>query len=199
MSTITTINATDQATNSRTVINTNFSNLNTDKIETSVLDTDTALTANSDSKVATQKAVKTYVDTRQALTFKTGAATYDLSTATGVQSITHGVGTTPKIVRITAIYSSGGTGTSTETTSHAYTVYDGTTQSSVSLFQRSSNGSATGFDAEHIADFRVRVSKGANDFYQLGVVTFGSSLISISWTKVGTPTGTAYITWEAEG
>lgn len=63
MSTITTINASDQITNSRTVINTNFSNLNTDKMETSVLDTDTALAANSDSKVATQKAVKTYIDT----------------------------------------------------------------------------------------------------------------------------------------
>jgi len=63
MSTITTIAAGDQITNSRADINTNFSNLNTDKIETSVLDTDTSLAANSDSKVATQKAVKAYVDT----------------------------------------------------------------------------------------------------------------------------------------
>lgn len=62
MSSITTINSTDLITNSRAVINTNFSNLNTDKIETSVLDTDTTLAANSDSKVATQKAVKAYVD-----------------------------------------------------------------------------------------------------------------------------------------
>ena len=62
MSTITTLNASDLITNSRADINTNFSNLNTDKIETSVLDTDTALTANSDAKVATQKAVKAYVD-----------------------------------------------------------------------------------------------------------------------------------------
>lgn len=45
-----------------TIINTNFSNLNTDKIETSILDTDTALAANSDTKIATQKAVKAYVD-----------------------------------------------------------------------------------------------------------------------------------------
>lgn len=63
MSTITTINATDTITSSRTVINTNFSNLNTDKIETSTLDTDTSLSANSDSKIPTQKAVKAYVDT----------------------------------------------------------------------------------------------------------------------------------------
>lgn len=64
MSTITTINASDLITDSRAVINTNFSNLNTDKIETSYLDTDTTLAANSDSKIATQKAVKTYVDTQ---------------------------------------------------------------------------------------------------------------------------------------
>ena len=62
MSTITTIAAGDLISNSRSDINTNFANLNTDKIETSVLDTDTALAANSDAKVATQKAVKAYVD-----------------------------------------------------------------------------------------------------------------------------------------
>lgn len=62
MSTITTIQGTDVISTSRTTINTNFSNLNTDKIETSYLDTDTTLAANSDSKIATQKAVKTYVD-----------------------------------------------------------------------------------------------------------------------------------------
>lgn len=62
MSTISTINGSDVVSTSRTDINTNFSNLNTDKIETSVLDTDTTLVANSDSKIATQKAVKAYVD-----------------------------------------------------------------------------------------------------------------------------------------
>lgn len=62
MSTIVTIQSTDLITNSRADINTNFSNLNTDKIETSTLDTDTTLAANSDAKIATQKAVKAYVD-----------------------------------------------------------------------------------------------------------------------------------------
>lgn len=64
MSTITTINTSDSITSSRAVINTNFSNLNTDKFETSNIDTDTALAANSDTKVASQKAVKTYIDTQ---------------------------------------------------------------------------------------------------------------------------------------
>lgn len=62
MSTITTINASDLITNSRSTINTNFANLNTDKIETSVIDTDTAMAANSDAKIPSQKAVKAYID-----------------------------------------------------------------------------------------------------------------------------------------
>jgi|GEM_PF-1777648 len=62
MSSIQNIASGDLITNSRTDINNNFTNLNTDKIETSVLDTDTTLAANSDTKVATQKAVKSYID-----------------------------------------------------------------------------------------------------------------------------------------
>jgi hypothetical protein len=62
MATITTINGGDAISDSRTDINTNFSNLNSDKIETSVLDTDTALTANSNAKIATQAAVKAFVE-----------------------------------------------------------------------------------------------------------------------------------------
>ena len=62
MSTITTINGADTITASRTVINTNFSNLNTDKIETSVISTDTSFASASDAKLPSQLAVKTYVD-----------------------------------------------------------------------------------------------------------------------------------------
>lgn len=92
MSAITTIAGSDVIGNSRAVINTNFSNLNTDKIETSVLDTDTTLAANSDSKIATQKAVKAYVDAGgnpQASTTQAGiveiatAAEFAAGTSTG--------------------------------------------------------------------------------------------------------------------
>lgn len=60
--TIITIDADDQISSSRADINTNFANLNSDKIETSVIDTDTTLAANSDSKIPSQKAVKAYID-----------------------------------------------------------------------------------------------------------------------------------------
>lgn len=62
MATVITLQSSDLITNSRADINTSLQNLNSDKIETSVLDTDTTLAANSDSKVATQKAVKAYID-----------------------------------------------------------------------------------------------------------------------------------------
>lgn len=62
MSTLATIDASDLISDSRTDINANFSALNTDKIETSVIDTDTSLAANSDAKIPSQKAVKSYVD-----------------------------------------------------------------------------------------------------------------------------------------
>lgn len=62
MATITTIDSGDLISDSRADINTNFANLNSDKIETSVLDTDTSFAANSDTKIATQKATKAYVD-----------------------------------------------------------------------------------------------------------------------------------------
>lgn len=59
---ITVIQSTDVIANSRVAINNNFASLNTNKIETDYLDTDTTLAANSDVKIATQKAVKAYVD-----------------------------------------------------------------------------------------------------------------------------------------
>lgn len=88
MATITTIASGDLITNSRSDINTNFTNLNSDKIETSVLDTDTTLAANSDSKVATQKAVKSYVDAFIGATAITTASTTTLSlTTTATQKV----------------------------------------------------------------------------------------------------------------
>ena len=92
MSTLTTIQPGDLITNSRADINDNFSALNTDKMETSVLDTDTTLAANSDAKVATQKAVKAYVDaggnvnastTTKGIVELATSAEIDAGTATG--------------------------------------------------------------------------------------------------------------------
>lgn len=64
MANLTNIAGTDQISNSRSVINNNFSELNTKKIETSVISTDNTLggATPSDSKLSTEKAVKEYAD-----------------------------------------------------------------------------------------------------------------------------------------
>ncbi len=62
MSTLVTIQGTDLPTNSRANINGNFELLNLEKVETSVIDTDTTLADNSNSKIPSQRAVKSYVD-----------------------------------------------------------------------------------------------------------------------------------------
>lgn len=101
MTSITTIDADDLIADSRTVINTNFSNLNSGKIETSALDTDSSLGANSDSKIATQKATKGYVDGIVGLAIK--ASGVGSAPATSItQQITHTLGRIPTVIRLDA-------------------------------------------------------------------------------------------------
>lgn len=243
MSTLSTIQSTDLISNSRAVINNNFTTLNTDKMETSVLDTDTTLAANSDAKVATQKAVKAYVDAggnvnasdtargiveeaTQAETnagtatggtgarlfvnpstldawavdsnllskVATGATTYDLSTASGVQNIAHGLAVAPRMVILRGSYASGDTASSSSTTASTFTVYSNATQSSSYTMHKSSSG-ATSNESDSGSTFTIKTDKTPRT--QTGVVTVDATNIIITWTKTSTPTGTAYLVWEA--
>lgn len=63
MATVITLQASDLISNSRADINTSIANLNSGKIETSVISTDTSFAAASDAKIASQLATKTYIDT----------------------------------------------------------------------------------------------------------------------------------------
>lgn len=109
MATITTINETDYPSDSRAVINTNFTNLNTDKIETSVISTDGTLSGNSDTELPTEKAVKTYVDTNApSTTFP--ASTITSSPTTGAWTdadLSATIGTASRMVAIKVTNTSG--------------------------------------------------------------------------------------------
>jgi len=87
MATITTLGTGDSGSVSRTTINDNFTNLNTDKLETSYLDTDITLAADSDTKVATQKATKAYVDAQSLSSFESTVGTTHSLTTTAGQSV----------------------------------------------------------------------------------------------------------------
>lgn len=235
MSTITALVGGDGITtaNSMTKINTNFLNLNTDKIETSYLDTDTTLAANSDTKIATQKAVKAYVDTGgninasettrgiveeatdaevtagtatgatgaklfitpaklstrlSAYTFLTtnsGATTKNIADADATNTIAHGLGAIPKLVRISAKYND-----STNYVSLMESNYSNSTQSSNYVY----------FNLEPTLNVgsgnTARIFKD-NATYTTVTITVDSTNISLAWAKTGSPTGSAYIIWEA--
>lgn len=245
MSTLTTIQSTDLITNSRAVINDNFTALNTDKIETSYIDTDTTLAANSDSKIATQKAVKAYVDaggnvnasettrgiveeatdaevtagtatggtsaklfltpaklaTRLAAvllgylpnTMTSGVTTRDISTASGNQTIAHGLGRVPVRVDIKAMneISTGGSIAISDgafTSSGNHCIYWAIRSIST---EDSFTGQSATYSLYVLDDFTPTN-------YATGSITVDATNITIAWTKNGSPSGTADIMWVAQ-
>lgn len=124
----------------------------------------------------------------EAVTYKNGDTTKNVGDASVTQSIAHGLGVIPKKVRIRASLLSSATN---QTFSWAETVYNGTTQSSQNFRETGTNNWAVG------NSFAVNITTGGSANCS-GVVTFDATNIDIAWTKSGSPTGTAYILWEAE-
>ena len=88
MATITTLATADNGATSRTTINDNFTNLNTDKIETSVLSTDGTLAGDSDTEIPSVKAVKTYVNAQFGITTAISTSATPSVTTTAGQALT---------------------------------------------------------------------------------------------------------------
>lgn len=222
MSTIVTINSTDLITNSRADLNTNFSNLNTDKEEVSNKSTDTTMASNSDTLYPSQKAVKTYVDaggnvnastTAKGIVEEATQAEVNAGTAAGATGARLFVN--PSTLR--TVVTTGGTTTdmsSTTTTTIAHSlgvaptlvkltaVFSSTgISTSFAVYSASTQTSlylygdtGTGTNEGHGATFRISEQLGG---YKEGVITVDATNISIAWTKTSTPSGTANIMWEA--
>lgn len=191
MATITTIQSTDLITNSRSTINTNFANLNTDKVETSVLDTDTTLAANSDAKIPTQKATKAYADSVAGANASTTAkGNVEIATAAQIDAGT-GTGETGAVIVLSpdnvnsahnipfvAPGTSGNIMTSngTDWTSTAFTPFF---QQDLSLFANDSLSSAE-FTAGSMTDgsaFFVKVQGGTDSIYRFAKDTLTGQYI----------------------
>lgn len=125
--------------------------------------------------------------TQAITTLAAGQTTKDASDVSAVQNIAHGLGTTPKKVKITAI---SGSTINTYSTNMAMTVYNGTTQSSVARHTSSAN-------VVTVNTFTLNNTATATNT-QTGVVTFDATNIIITWTKTNSPDGIYYLLWEAE-
>lgn len=125
------------------------------------------------------------------ITYKSGTTTKNAADASTTQTIAHGLGKTPKRVRISAKCNNGGASANDVNSYTADTTYNGTTQSSVSTYGQSSSPYAT-----TATTFSLNASQSNGD--QTGVLTFDSTNITITWTKTSSPSGTYSMMWEAE-
>jgi len=125
------------------------------------------------------------------ITYKNGDTTKNAADASTTQNIAHGLGKTPKMVRITAILKGPTASSADQGLAFARTVYNGTTQSSQSNYPTSATPAYT-------TDNTFTLNASASGGTQVGVVTFDSTNIIITWTKTNSPTGTFILVWEAE-
>ena len=130
-------------------------------------------------------------------TYSSGITTYNLTTATGTQTITHGLATTPKYVRATYIIN---------TTSQAAVPvdYSGTGTFNGTTYAVTYVGTSAGDSAGHYATYQSSAAfiiyergGGGTPVSQTATVTLNSTNIVLNWTKVNSPTGTLNIMWEA--
>jgi hypothetical protein len=118
--------------------------------------------------------------------FNSGTTTKDAA-STATTTIAHSLGAIPRYVRIEAMYNAGSTATSVL---FAKTVYNGTTQSSISFYMPTTNS--------NILDNTFSLGVTGNfGQYLRGVVTFNETNIVINWTANQSPTGNYTILWEA--
>lgn len=128
------------------------------------------------------------------VSYANGSTSKNAADASATQTIAHGLGTAPKQVKITALNAD------TAITNgvapgfyYSYTVYNGTTQSSMSLNRSSTTAAAVS------TDFRLGSSSAASSTdFSAGVITVDATNISIAWTKNGSPSGTYTLLWEAQ-
>jgi len=124
--------------------------------------------------------------------FNSGTTTRVGDTASGTQTIAHGLGVSPKIVKITALKHSGLSGVIISNSFGGKSVI-GTSDCIFSVINTAgstSTGNASG-------TYSVRIDDG-DGALQTAVITVDATNITLTWTKTNSPTSdTIYIFWEA--
>ena len=191
MATITTLATADNGATSRTTINDNFTNLNTDKIETSVLSTDGTLAGDSDTEIPSEKAVKTYVD---GFATSSTAGVSAGSAASSTQTITHGLGKAPSIIRLTSIGALSASGAGI-TQSHSTGTYN--TSGNRCVYIASSSSGVV--NPATSAVYSVYLQIGGAGGTATGVVgNVTATDFDIVWTLSGATVASGQFIWEAQ-
>lgn len=134
--------------------------------------------------------------------YKSGNTTYDLTTASGTQTIAHGLGKTPKYIRITyrKSYTNQALGSSTVNFYDGVGTYNGTTYANTYNGTDSSSAGGAGYYSTFQSTSNIIVytaGGGGSTISQVATAAIDSTNITLTWTKTLTPTGTLLMTWEA--
>ena len=163
---------------------------------------DASATANRKQKINVYRATQSEVLARSSTTkfvvpaymptYANGTTTKNAADASATQNIAHWLWVVPKYVRITAICEcSGGAWDSIPAIS--WSVYNGTTQSSVSFYTNSTSFAFWAGTVDTTFTLNINWSSGT----QTWVITVDATNIIITWTKTNSPTGTYTLLWEA--
>lgn len=123
------------------------------------------------------------------IAYAQGVTTYNLATASGAQTIAHGLGVAPTRVKLTGYLGA----TVSTLTNVSSGVSDGTNQTCIA-----SNGIASMDVNSTSFTIYFRPDNNVTAQTQSGVVSVDATNITITWTKTNSPTGTAMILWEAQ-
>lgn len=125
--------------------------------------------------------------------YKATVTTYDLSSASGNQTIAHGLGAIPNRIKLTGL-----NGVGTEHHSHSEGTYDGTSTTCIYLSAGSALAPVTG----NSTTFIIKLYSGTNwsTAYQSATVTMDATNVTLAWTSNGNSvSGTAQLLLEAWG
>jgi hypothetical protein len=125
-----------------------------------------------------------------AVGFKNGTFSKNAADASTTQNIAHGLGVVPKYTKLKLWLQQTSSGDAV--VRFAESVYNGTTQSSLSTYTSNSTGALSTTDNTFTLN-----NAGSTSTTQAGVVTFDATNIIITWTKTGSPAGVYTGTWEA--
>lgn len=141
----------------------------------------------------TKNAVYDKIETLTGTTYVFGTFSYDLSTASGTTVVAHGLGKTPKIVRLIG-FSTTDLG-ATVAHSKSKGTSDGTNNKCI---WDASVANATGGSNDDSFALKICGGNSTGTLYQTATITLDSTNITFNWIKTSTPTSLAYIEWEAE-
>lgn len=129
--------------------------------------------------------------------FSNGIATKDMADASTTQTIAHGLSGTPGKIRITSAFADDTGDLNTQSIGS----YDGTHNSCIYSYWQGATGTGSngfGTSTTYAVGLQAATNTDPATAGQTGVITVDATNITITWTKHGSPTGTASFMWEAQ-